>query len=67
MVKQKKRTILTIIGIVLSCALVCAIGIFLESVQHAFLLETEHSVGRHHYSLYLAEPTKENAEKLLEI
>ena len=36
--KQKKRTVLTGIGIMLGCALVCAIGIFFTSVQNLSLI-----------------------------
>lgn len=49
--KQKKRTILTGMGIVLGCALVCAIGIFFTSVQNMLLTDAAYSYGSHHYQI----------------
>lgn len=64
--KQKKRTVLTGIGIMLGCALVCAIGIFFTSVQNMLLVDAEYSYGSHHYQIGLNGDylTKEQAEKL---
>ena len=47
MKRQRKRTTLTIIGVLLACALVCSIGIFLTSVQHMFQTEAEYESGSH--------------------
>lgn len=47
MKRQRKRTALTIIGVLLACALVCSIGIFLTSVQHMFRTEAEYESGSH--------------------
>lgn len=49
--KQRKRTILTIVGVLLACALVSAIGIFLTSVQNMLLEDTLHSVGGHEFTI----------------
>lgn len=49
--KQRKRTILTIVGVLLACALVSAIGIFLTSVQNMMLQDTLHSVGSHEFTI----------------
>lgn len=45
--RQKKRTALTVLGVMLGCALVCSIGIFLTSVQHMFQTEAEYDTGSH--------------------
>ena len=47
MKRQRKRTTLTVIGVLLACALVCSIGIFLTSVQHMFQTEAEYESGSH--------------------
>ncbi|MEG0773511.1 FtsX-like permease family protein [Clostridium sp.] len=45
---NKKRTILTIIGIVLSVALICSIGLFLKSLQHTEIEEAKGKYGSFH-------------------
>ncbi|WP_243108598.1 ABC transporter permease [Clostridium rectalis] len=45
---NKKRTILTICGIILSVALITSIGLFIKSFQNSFVEETKNSVGSFH-------------------
>lgn len=45
---SKKRTLLTIIGIVLSVALICSIGLFVKGMQAAQVEDMKHSYGSWH-------------------
>ncbi len=45
---NKKRTILTIIGIVLSVALISTIGLFFKSIQQTELEDAKHDYGSYH-------------------
>ncbi|MCH3963059.1 MAG: FtsX-like permease family protein [Clostridium sp.] len=59
---NKKRSILTIIGIVLSAALICTIGFFIVSMQNAEIESVKSKYGSWHVS-YTA-PDKELAAKV---
>ncbi|PRR82473.1 ABC transporter permease [Clostridium luticellarii] len=59
---NKKRSILTIIGIVLSAALICTIGFFIVSMQNAEIERVKSAYGSWHVS-YTA-PDKELAAKV---
>ncbi|MBU3104360.1 ABC transporter permease [Clostridium gasigenes] len=49
--KNKKRTILTMIGIILSVALVCCIGTFVVTIQHTMIEEAKNQKGDFHISI----------------
>lgn len=48
---NKKRSILTICGIILSVALITSIGLFIKSMQNTFLQEAISSNGSYHISI----------------
>ncbi|AAO36344.1 ABC transporter permease [Clostridium tetani] len=49
---NKKRSILTICGIILSVALITSIGLFIKSMQNTFLQEAISENGSYHISIY---------------
>lgn len=50
--QQKKRTVLTILGIVLACALVASVGIFFSSFQGMMVKDAAVSAGTQDFSLF---------------
>jgi putative ABC transport system permease protein len=46
---HKKRTILTIIGIILSTALLCSVGVLGETFQNNMLDTLKHESGNFHF------------------
>ncbi|MBB6214360.1 putative ABC transport system permease protein [Anaerosolibacter carboniphilus] len=59
---QKKRTLLTILGVILSIALITAIGTMMESLNHKNLEDVKKSNG--YYHTQLVDMTKEQLEIL---
>ena len=49
---NKKRTIVTIIGIILSTALICAVAGMVSSVQQTLINNAIHDGGNQHITLY---------------
>lgn len=46
--QNKKRTILTIVGIIMSVALICSIGTFMTTMQNTFINQSKESGGDYH-------------------
>lgn len=59
---NKKRAILTIIGIILSVALISSIGLFLKALQEAQIEEAKNTQGSYH--LQYINPDEELREKI---
>ena len=59
---NKKRTLVTIIGITLSTALMVGIGLLISTVLTTERLATERSHGAHHFTI--TELSKENYQTL---
>ncbi|MFD3155887.1 ABC transporter permease [Haloimpatiens sp. FM7330] len=59
---NKKKSILTIIGIILSVALICSIGSFLVTIQNTMLQDAIEKNGEYH--LTILNPTKDNIDKI---
>ena len=49
--KQKKRTVLTILGVLLATALVSSVGLFLTSFQNMGMTEAEYNAGSHDFKI----------------
>lgn len=55
---NKKRTIVTIIGIILSCALLFSVGFFASTYRHNLIKEAIRNFGTHHIEYYNQEYSK---------
>ncbi|SHJ41470.1 putative ABC transport system permease protein [Clostridium cavendishii DSM 21758] len=49
--KNKKRTILTMIGIILSVALISCIGMFISTIRHSMIEDTKNIYGDYHVAI----------------
>ncbi len=49
---NKKRTIVTIIGIILSCALICGVAALVTSFQNALIEDAKNTYGNYHVMFY---------------
>ena len=62
--QNKKRTIVTILGIALSVALICAVTTFVSSFQQAMVDRTEITQGN--YYIYMKNTTDKQSKDLIE-
>jgi putative ABC transport system permease protein len=60
---SKKRTVLTIVAIILSIALISAIGLFIVTMQEAEIQDTKQTKGSYH--LMFTKPDEEMTEKII--
>lgn len=60
--KNRRRTTLTIVGLILGISLITGIAVFLSSLVHTFRLEETYSTGGYHGRVYSTEALKVSEE-----